>query len=310
VLEGGSQGLYLASPCHIVLRDLVIRGAEHNGLNIDDGGVQNPPALGISLINLTVTDIGPRGNRDGIKLSGVADFRIENCRVETWGDAGSAIDMVGCLAGSIFDCTFRAARSDLATGVQCKGGTRSVTISHCRFENAGGRAVNIGGSTGLAFFRPKPQGFEAKEIFVEDCVFIGSVAPIAFVGVDGARVQNNLFYRPRRWVVRILQETQLPEFVPCRNGVFAENVVVFRSDEVATTVNVGEKTAPETFKFANNVWYCLDRPQATGQLIRLPTPETGGRFGIDPRLRAPQQGDFQITNEDVRPAGPRPRQSG
>ena len=40
--------------------------------------------------------------------------------------------------------------------------------------------VNIGGSTGRAYFRPRPEGFEAKDITVEDCTFVGSGA--AFVG--------------------------------------------------------------------------------------------------------------------------------
>lgn len=306
IVEGGGSGLHLSSPAHVVLRDLIFRGAEGNGLNIDDGGDKAQPARNVTLLQVTVTDVGPRGNRDGIKLSGLAGFRVENCRVERWGESGSAIDLVGCREGTITGCTFRSARGDAANGVQCKGGSREITISRCRFEQAGGRAVNIGGSTGLAYFRPEPQGFEAKDITVEDCLFVGSLAPIAFVGVDGAAVRHNILYRPRRWVVRILQETQLPEFVPCRNGSFTDNIVVFRSDEVGTVVNIGGMTAPETFTFARNLWHCLDRPQATRNLVRLPVAESEGRYGVDPRFRDAEQGDFEMLNPDVRPLGPRP----
>ena len=116
--------------------------------------------------------------------------------------------MVGCHRGEIVACTFRHGDTVGDHGVQAKGGSSDVVIRRCRFEHAGQRAVNLGGSTGLAFFRPKPEGYEAKNITVEDCTFDGSMAPIAFVGVDGAIVRHNTIYRPRRWGFRILQETQ------------------------------------------------------------------------------------------------------
>ena len=78
----------------------------------------------------------------------------------------------------------------------------------------------------------------------EGSTFVGSEAPIAFVGVDGANVRWNTFYRPRKWVARILQETREPGFVPSRRGVFADNLVAYRSDEVTTAVNVGPETEP------------------------------------------------------------------
>ena len=47
------------------------------------------------------------------------------------------------------------------------------------YEDAGGRAVNIGGSTGLAYFRPAGANFEAREITVEDCEFLGGMCAVA-----------------------------------------------------------------------------------------------------------------------------------
>src|SRR5690606_34350733 len=128
-------------------------------------------------------------------------------------------------------------------GVQTKGGSRDIVVRRCRFEHAGQRAVNIGGSTGRAFFRPRPEGFEAMNIRVEDCTFVGSLTPVAFVGADGATVEHNTIYRPRRWGFRVLQETHDPDFMPCRNGRIIDNVIAFRSDEMTVPVNVGPGTA-------------------------------------------------------------------
>lgn len=277
----------------LVLSDLVFEGSDSNGLNIDDGGVLDSPSHHITLRRLHVADAGPRGNLDGIKLSGLEDFTVEACSVERWGDGGSAIDMVGCHRGLLADCEIGEARGDGSSGVQMKGGSRGVTVRSCRFVNAGGRAVNIGGSTGLPYFRPEPQGYEAQAITVEGCVLVGSLAPIAFVGVDGATVRFNTLWHPRRWAFRILQETTEAGFVPCRNGRFTDNIVVFRSgDWSAGGVNIGPGTAAETFAFARNAWCCDDRPGASAP--SLPTEEEAPLVGVDPLLVDPVGGDFGL----------------
>src|SRR5688500_12730988 len=91
---GGGSALHLSDVSHVELRDLIITGATGNGLNIDDGATAESPSHHVTLRNLTVTDVGPGGNRDGIKLSGLDDFRVEGCTVERWGEGGSGIDMV------------------------------------------------------------------------------------------------------------------------------------------------------------------------------------------------------------------------
>jgi Right handed beta helix region len=305
VIEGGGSGLHLSSPAHAELRDLVIQGTRGNGLNIDDSGSTDTPADDLLLRNIVVRNIGPDGNRDGIKLSGLRDFRIEGCRVERWGSGGSAIDMVGCTGGIITKCKFSDATGDAANGVQTKGGASDIVIQHCRFENAGGRGVNIGGSTGLAYFRPGDANYEARNITVEDCEFIGGMAAVAFVGVDGALVQHNTIYRPRRWPIRILQENTDSRFTRCRNGKLVNNVIAFRSDEVRDMFNIGPNTAPETFTISGNAWCCLDRPDNTRRLVRLPVSETKGSYGSLPRFKDPDHSDIRILDRKAQNAGVR-----
>ncbi|RUL82162.1 right-handed parallel beta-helix repeat-containing protein [Tautonia sociabilis] len=303
VIRGGGSGLHLIGPAHVELRDLVFEGASGNGLNIDDGGSITSPAHHISLRRLVVRDVGPEGNRDGIKLSGVDTFLVEGCTVERWGSGGSGIDMVGCHEGTIEGCIFREGGARGGNGVQAKGGSSGVIVRRCRFEDAGDRALNLGGSTGRPYFRPADPGFEAKDLTVEDCVVIGSTAGVAFVGVDGAVVRHCTFYRPRRFALRILQESTGPDFVPCRGGRFTDNIIAYRSDELALPVNIGPGTAPETFELARNVWSCLDDP---GHRPRLALPERDGRPGIDPRFPDPEAGDLTLPPDSpARPAGPR-----
>ena len=304
VIEGGMAGLQLTSPQHVQLLDLVVRESRGNGLNIDDGGSLGS-AHDVLVRNVVVEGVGPDGNCDGIKLSGLDRFRVENCQVRRWGSSGSAIDMVGCHDGEITGSRFEEARGDLANGVQAKGGSSDITIRLCRFENAGGRGVNAGGSTGLAYFRPSDATWEARSITIEDCEFLGGQSAVAFVGVDGAVVQHNTIYRPRRWVFRILQENTDDRFIQSRNGRFVGNVVVFRSNELSTAVNVGAKTMPDSFEIRGNLWRCIDRPQDTRRVVRLPVDETSGEYDRDPRLAAPDQGDLTMKDRKPNDAGVR-----
>jgi Right handed beta helix region len=255
VIRNGKTGIHISRASHLILDGLEIDQISGNGINLDDGGEKGGKSHHITLRNIDVRNAGTMGgNLDGIKISGVDQFSVERCRVVGWGNTGSAIDMVGCHQGEILDCFFQAGVSNQGTGVQAKGGSADIAIRGCRFEEAGSRAVNIGGSTGLPYFRPENANYEAKRITVEDSLFIGSHSPIVFVGIDGAKVSHNTIINPGKYVVRILQETRGERFVACRGGVFERNLVVYDPVKVASSTNVGQGTDPGSFQFRGNAW--------------------------------------------------------
>jgi hypothetical protein len=280
LFEGGALAIHLRGCSFVTLRNLAVRGQTGNGVNVDDGG-RPDSSRGILLDGLHVSDIGPRGNRDAIKLSGLDEFVVRDCLVEGW--AGEGVDMVGCHDGLIERCTFRGKDGFGQTiAVQAKGGSSGIVIRGCNFLNPGQRAINIGGSTGMPFFRPKGANYEAKEVIVEHCRFVGGASPINFVGVDGAIVRYNTIYHPDKWVVRILQETREAGFVPSRNGRFERNVIVFQRAKVRTHVNESDMTDPKSFLFKDNLWYCDDAPAQSRPT--LPSPEQGGVYDTDPNV--------------------------
>ncbi|MEK7468824.1 MAG: SUMF1/EgtB/PvdO family nonheme iron enzyme [Planctomycetota bacterium] len=301
---GGASAMHFTDACHLELRDVTVKGSTANGLNFDDGGTFDTTSHHLVLRGIRVTDVGARGNEDGLKMSGIQDFRVEDCSFERWGANGSGIDMVGCVRGVIENCRF--SHPGGSNGVQMKGASASVSVRRCRFEDAGSRAINIGGSTGLPFFRPplkEPPFAEARDITVEGNTFTGSDCPVAFVGVDGAVVRYNTIYRPRRWAMRILQETTADGFVPCRNGEFSRNIVVFRSDAWSEGgVNAGSGTEPSSFKFEGNAWFCLDAPARSKP--KLPAEEIKGLYGTDPMFEDPEKGDLRVrAASPIRDAG-------
>lgn len=309
VIDGGGSGMHFSGCAYVEVSHLKFINAEANGLNIDDGN-RGSGSKGMVLRDLTVIGKGPEGNRDGIKLSGLDHFTVERCRVEAWGRSGSGIDMVGCHDGVVKGCVFERdeagyAKALMSNGVQMKGGSARVTVQRCRFVRSGGRGVNLGGSTGSAYMRPANTDAEARDLTVEDCYFEGLMAPVAFVGVDGAKVRHNTIVAPGKWIIRILQEHRAPAFVPCRNGSFTDNIVVYQSSSLGEAVNIGGGTQPFSFTFARNVWFSQDRPSASQRQIKLPAEEENGIHGIDPKVDATTgRSGVNTLSAGVRPESP------
>ena len=285
-IEGGSEGIHLAGCAYVTLRNLHFRGQQHNGVNADDAGRMDGAARGIVLEGLVVTDLNPEGNHDGIKLSGLEDFRVAGCTINGWG--GSGIDLVGCHEGVIEGCLLRGS-AQIGSGIQIKGGSSRINVRRCDFIDAGQRALNLGGSTGLAYFRPPDATAEARNLVVEHCRFVGSLAPVAFVGSEDVVVRHNTFLNPERWIIRILQETTGQRFVPCRGGIFERNMIVFRSAQLQSHhLNIGPGTEPATFNFSENFWYCSDAPERSRP--DLPMVERRGIYGQDPQMVVDERG--------------------
>lgn len=299
VIAGGNQALHLVRARHVIIESLEVRGAAQNGINCDDGGAYNDPDAARHLLfrNLAFSDIGNGGNQDALKLSGVDDYFVLDCTFARTSAGGSGIDHVGCHRGLIARCTFEDVGSN---AIQCKGGSEDIEIRWNRFLRGGQRAINIGGSTGFEYFRPPlstaTPNAEARNIRVLANLFVGSDAPVAFVGTVDSLVANNTFVDPTRWVLRILQETTSRDgfvFLPCGDHRFVNNLIWFDRSRLSTFVNVGPNTAPATFEFAHNLWYAHDEPARSRP--SLPVVETGGVVGHDPLFADAAASDYQPT---------------
>ena len=276
---GGANGFHFSRCARLTLRNLDFNGQTSNGLNLDDGG-DGKAVTGITLEHLRISDVGPRGNHDGIKCSGLDQLTIRGCEITGWG--GQGIDCVGCHHVLITGCKFTGKEGFSATaGVQFKGGSSDVVVEKCHFKNGGERPLNLGGSTGLEYFRPLGAKYEAARLIARENVIEGSSCAAAFVGVDGAEFSGNTVLFPQRWIFRLLQETTAEGFIPSRNVLVKENRVVFRRADIREFVNIGGGTAPETFRFEKNTWFAEDRPADSRP--RLPVPEKDGVHGTDPR---------------------------
>lgn len=289
VVEGSSEAWHLVEPAYVRIEGMTFRGQSANGVNVDDGGTYDTPAHHVVFDSCAFEDMTADGNHDLLKLSGLDHFTISNCTFRNGASGGSGVDMVGCHNGVIEISTFENMGSN---AIQAKGGTQFVRITRNRFVDCGNRTLNLGGSTGLDYFRPDTARFEAADLDVFANVFTGSRAPIAYVGCVRVRVVNNTFYKPGHWVIRILQETVDPSrFVECGSNAFVNNIV-YLGNAIATECNVGPNTRPETFSFSNNLWYHHEQPSWDGP--SLPVEDRNSIVGSDPKLAAAEQGNVAI----------------
>lgn len=296
---GGTAAFHLSGCSHVTLRNLRVGGFPANGINADDGGAAGRPAAGLRFEGLSIESTGPQGNHDALKLSGLTRFLVKDCRFAGWG--GSGIDMVGCHEGVIAECVFEGREGfSQDNGVQMKGGSSGIVVRDSFFQHAGQRAINLGGSTGLPYFRPIDATWEALDIEVTGNRFTGSPAPIAWVGVENGHVHHNTIHLPEKWVVRLLQENTDARFGRCRGGRFEHNLIVY-DRRVRVFANVGPNTEPETFVFRGNAWYDVDEP-GRGP-AGLPVPEVDGVIGVDPKLQEPGTGRMAIGSDDARLRG-------
>ena len=283
LFEGGNEAWHISEAAHLVLRWLHCRGQKQNGINLDDGGKRGGSCDHILLEYLWIEDTGPDGNFDALKCSGLDDFKIKRCRISGWG--GQAIDFVGCHRAEIARCQITGKPGfSQHTGPQFKGGSSDVWIHHCRLENAGGRPIQAGGSTGLDYFRPADAAFEAARIRIEDNTILGGECAVAFTGVRGASFTGNKVVGPEKWILRILQETREARFARCGEVEFARNTIIFDRAKVREAANIGPDTEPKSFRFEANRWFARDDPAHSA--LPLPVSEKDGVYGVDPDLKA------------------------
>lgn len=295
-IDGGTGiGLGMSDGAYVVLQGLTIQAGVH-GMNLDDGGSYDTPAHHIVLRDITITSAGSGGNNDCIKMSGVDDFWVLDSQIAGC-NRGELVDMVGCHRGVIAGNDFGA---PIGNGVQAKGGSSDILITGNRFDGIPGRSVNAGGSTGLEFFRPIDAPHEAARIHVISNLIINggaeSGAAIAFVGCDACVFAHNTVIQPQTWIGRILQESTQARFVPSRDGVFSNNIIVFNTADLRTTFNVGGNTAPETFSLERNLWFALDEDENwAGPTIGSGIPaEVDALIQEDPEFRDRDGGDFRL----------------
>jgi hypothetical protein len=252
--------------------------------------------------NLYIHDIGDQeGNYDCLKLSGVNHFWVLNSEFADCGaGGGSGIDQVGSHHGMIAGNYFHGHSHN---AMQSKGGSEDIEIRANLVKSSGEVAIDIGGQTGIRWFRPPlsptKANFEARNIRVVANVIVGSEAPIVFIGAVESLAAHNTIVDPGKWLLRILQDPDPASigqytFLTSGENSVINNIFYFEQQRLRDYINIGKGTAPDTFTFGNNLWYAYDAPPLS--VPNLPAYESCGVPYRDPMFLNKDSDDFQLRN--------------
>jgi hypothetical protein len=319
VIQGGGEGLHLTKPRYVVLQHLEIRDSADNGINVDDAEeFANPDAARFVLFrDLDIHDTGkrPSGVANCLKISGLNDFVVLGGSFARCGNGAASgavgVDGVGAHRGRL---SFNRFLSNGYGGIQFKGASRDIEIRSNFFHNTGWRGVNMGGSTGQAFFRPplsaSALNYEAARIHVVANIFDGSESAASFAGCLDCQFSHNTVVNPSKWVLRILQETVTIAsyaFARTGHGVIADNIFYFRRSDLnaGEDINVGDNTDTRSFSLVRNLWYAHDDPtQSSPRLPLFGGIRTGSLVGSSPDFVDARTGDFHLNaNSAAKAAG-------
>ncbi len=288
VLDGGEVGLRIAGLSYVIIHDLEVRFMTDGGINIDDRGERDNPlaAHHVVLGAVDIHGIGGDGDQACLKLSGVNEIVVQDSAFRLCGGdgAGGGIELVGTRHGLIAGSAF----GDFdGSAIQVRGGSSDIEIRANHMQGTGARAVNMGGVTDLAAFRPPLSTAEpiaeARDIRALANLIEGGGSPLAFVGCVDCLAAHNTIVDPGEALLRIEPGTADSDgyvFETTRDGRLINNLVYYSRGILVDDVYIGPDTAPETFVFSHNLWYAHDAPGNSAPA--LPVSETGAVTGSDP----------------------------
>lgn len=286
---GGRFGFQLNGCSFWKISNLSVKQAEV-GFDINDNERQTPTK------GILLTSIATHSTRlQGIKLSGVDAFRIEKSEFNGGAVEAPVIDMLGCHHGVITQTSV----SGRGYGAQARGGSSDIVIEKSEFKGTLACGVKIGGYTrtvprnqqstrppemGLAgrmieLFRPEDANYEARNITVEDCMMIECRLPFVISGAEDTIVRYNTLIHPAPNAVMIMQENPSREMIPCRNGTFSNNRIVF-NQRLSPAILVYPNVDRSSFRFEKNAWYCDVAPAASSSLLNVGVKERYSTVGV------------------------------
>jgi hypothetical protein len=277
-IVGGKEGVQFSGCSHVVLEDIDFSGQRENGINIDDVTSSAPIGAdrseGMVLRRVSVTLVPKDENYDGIKLSGLKNFLVEDCRIQGWSSNGCGIDMVGCYSGSIRGCVLDG-QSKGQVGIQAKGGSESIEITDCLIKDSVDRGIQIGGATDLSSFRDDNAIYEARDVQVSRCTIVGGETSIAMTGSHNTTINLSRLLYPKRWFFKAIRENPNTRFLNTSKGLITKNVCVARGRDFVGSIRVDSGVDKHTIYFQENVWCCEDNP-ARDLRIGLPVHDSTG----------------------------------
>jgi hypothetical protein len=300
-------GIHLVDCSWIEVKDVVVFGAQYVGILVESAHTDATQDAHIKIRHASVVQTGKlSGDRDAIRVHGVADVAIEDCRIEGWTD--SAIDVVASRQVVVDRCVLRHRDGFLTqAGVTIRAGSSDVRVANTRFDSAGLVSVAVGGISPDIDFHPRaksdaPSGslIEASDVTVSQCMFNLCRIPVSFIHASNVRFVKNTIHSPRRHIILAARETKDPRFAKSSKITFGGNLIEWVPSDLTTFANVDATLDPDSFNLETNLWWSPELPNALKALGPIPGSGTHPQiFDVDPKLDS----EFRPTDESAKMFG-------
>lgn len=273
-IAGGSEGLHLTRPAYVVIQNLEVGGQTMAAINIDDGVAHAGDSHHVALTGVYLHDVIGDVSSTCVRASGIDDFSVRDSII---GRCFTGVDQVGVHRGVV---ARNLVYSTQISALRVRGGSTDVDLRQNRLRD-GGNALQLGGTTPLALFRPAVSSSmpnaEARRVRAFDnAIYSDIAAAITFDGCIDCLAAHNLVYGEPQGLVSIRQSTPSQGdyvFEPTRNGRVINNAFVWSAGFLVTQVDAAPLTEPSTFTFSHNAWFCYDVPSLSTPT--LPVSEDG-----------------------------------
>jgi hypothetical protein len=292
IIAAQLDGIRVKQGAHLIIKDLQITGGSASGIWISGAQPGSPPerSRNILINNVAISKIGPRGQRHGVFLSALNDVRILGLRVEGWG--GSAIEITACNDVSITTSTFRGLEDHTQfCGVRARAGAERISITDCRFDNAGDFVICMGGKSSPDDFVPPvaPEAPtasipEVANMQVDRCKIIGGMCPLALIHAEHCALRASTIVRPHRCVIAVLNESPDVRVKPSARNTFGYNLTVWQSGDLTRLAEIADG-ANDAVALEDNLWWSNETPEDRAKLGPLPGKDPLRQvFDVDPKL--------------------------
>lgn len=252
-VKGGTTGIRLVRPRHVVVRDLMAGNGEGALLTIEGETDPSKPPLdaNVSVSNLRLMQTNASPAQVAVRLRGVARVDLREISVKGWNDAAAVFENAS-------QCSLNACMLDVErdlpqrTGVCVMQGCSQIALGGLSFAPSVGTAFRLGDCTVAG-----PQTPPASRVLVRRCCVPESQVFAWLGAVEEAYLESNTVLDPRRSVLAGTDACAAP-----RKVLMQGNLISWTPGTLDRLGDFPPTVPPESVGLMENLWFSSELPGA------------------------------------------------
>ncbi len=275
-VKGGTTGIHLVRPRHVLIRDLMAGNGTGSLLTIEGETDPAKPPLDANVVvtNVRLMQTNAEPSQVAIRLRGVSRVDMREISIKGWNDSAAVFDNAS-------QCSLNACMLDVErelpqrTGVRVMQGCSQIALGGLSFAPGVGTAFKLGDCAVAG-----PDSPPASRVLVRRCC-VPEAQVFAWLGaVVDVYVESNTVLDPRRAVLAGTDACAVP-----RNVLLQGNLVSWMPGTLDRLGDFPPTVPPESVRLMENLWFSPELPGAFEVVGRPFGSELQPQvFTVDPRV--------------------------